>query len=84
MAVKDLAADELAQLYANTGIDLSELPPIITPPELAPVIRTTVDSLAQDRYRNTGIPFVKVGRRVRYLRADVARYLMANRKATTH
>jgi len=81
-AVKDLAEAELAKLFADTGIDLSGLPPVIKPNELAPVIRTTVDALAQDRYRDTGIPYIKIGRRVRYLRADVARYLVANRKAT--
>ena len=27
-----------------------------------------------------GIPYVKVGNRVRYLRVDVARYLVANRR----
>nr|WP_232425857.1 helix-turn-helix domain-containing protein [Mycobacterium sp. JS623] len=40
---------------------------------------TTEAALAQDRYRRGGIPYVKFGRRVRYLRADVARYLAANR-----
>ena len=78
-AVKDLAEAEMAKLYAETGIDLSGLPPVIKPTELAPVIRATIDALAQDRYRQTGIPYVKLGRRVRYLRADVARYLMAHR-----
>ncbi len=78
-AVKDLAEAELAKLFTDTGIDLSALGAVIKPQELAPVIRTTVDALAQDRYRRTGIPYIKLGRRVRYLRADVARYLMAHR-----
>ena len=81
MAVKDLAEAELATLFVETGIDLSALPPVITPAELAPVLRSTVDALAQDRYRRVGVPYVKFGRRVRYLRADVARYLMAHRTA---
>lgn len=81
-AVKDLAEAELAKLYADTGIDLSMLPPVIKSNELAPVIRSTVDALAQDRYRGVGIPYIKLGRRVRYLRADVARYLAANRSAS--
>src|SRR6476660_9856865 len=70
---------ELTKLYADTGIDLSMLPAVIKPDELAPVMGTSVSALAQDRYRNIGIPYVKYGRRVRYLRADVARYLAANR-----
>ena len=77
--VKDLAEAELTRLFAETGIDLSSLPPVIKSNELAPVLRTTVDALSQDRYRGVGIPFVKMGRRVRYLRADVARYLMKHR-----
>jgi hypothetical protein len=43
------------------------------------VIQTTADALAQDRYRGKGIPFVKIGGRVRYLREDVLAYLAANR-----
>jgi hypothetical protein len=79
MTVKDLADAELAKLFGETGIDLSACPPGMKPQELAPVIRTTVAALAQDRYRRVGIPYVKLGRRVRYMRADVARYLAANR-----
>lgn len=71
----------LAAVLADTGIDLSVLPAIATAEELAPVLRTTPGSLAQDRYRGTGVPYCKHGRRVRYLRADVARYLIANRHA---
>ena len=56
-----------------------ELPPIATAPQVAAVLQTTADALAQDRYRRRGVPFVKVGGRVRYLRADVLGYLAANR-----
>lgn len=79
----DLVDVVLAKLFADTGVDLSALPAIITPEELAPVLRTTVGALAQDRYRRTGVPYTKHGRRVRYLRADVARYLAANRHEAT-
>ena len=70
---------ELTKLYNDTGIDLSMLPTVMTAEELAPVIRTTVGALATDRYRKRGIPFVHYGRRGRYLKVDVARYLAANR-----
>jgi hypothetical protein len=77
------AADaELEQLYADTGIELSMLPPIAKAEELAGALRCSVGALAQERYRNQGIPYIKMGRRVRYVRAEVARYLMANRRAT--
>jgi len=65
-----------------------EMPDLITPEELpavakadqvAAIVQTTVDALAQDRYRRRGIPYVKIGGRVRYLRADVLAYLAANR-----
>ncbi len=55
------------------------LPPIATAPQVAAVLQTTVDALAQDRYRRRGVPWVKVGGRVRYLRADVLEFLAANR-----
>jgi hypothetical protein len=79
MPVADRIDDELAKLYIDTGIDLSSLPDIMTADQLAVAIQKTVDALAQDRYRDRGIPYVRVGRRIRYLRADVARYLIANR-----
>lgn len=56
-----------------------DLPPLATPSQLAAILQTTVDSLAQDRYRRRGVPWTKVGGRVRYLREDVLNYLAANR-----
>lgn len=76
-----MADAELAKLYADTGIDLSMLLSIMTAEELAPAIRSSVGALAQDRYRNRGIPYIRMGRRIRYVRADIARYLAANRSA---
>lgn len=77
-----MADAELAQLYADTGIDLSMLPPIAKSEEVAKALQSSVGSLAQERYRNQGIPYIKMGRRVRYVRAQVARYLLANHRAT--
>lgn len=65
------------------GIDLSALPPVITPGELAAILKTTPAALAQERYRGSGIPYVKWGSRVRYLAADVARFLADNRRQGT-
>lgn len=56
-----------------------DLPAIATSAQVAGVVQTTVDALAQDRYRRRGIPFVKIGGRVRYLRSDVIGFLTANR-----
>jgi hypothetical protein len=72
---------ELMKLFLDTGIDLSVLPPVCTAAELAPVIRTSEAALAQDRYRKRGIPYITTGsKRIRYLRVDVARFLIANRQ----
>lgn len=79
MAHAHLADEELAELLRQTNIDFSALPPIMDTVQLAPVLNTTPAALAQDRYRGGGIPFVKIGRRVRYLRADVAAYLVTHR-----
>ena len=79
MPVKDITETELSKLYVNTGIDLSTLPAVMTAEDLAPVLGVSVGALANDRYRHVGIPYTKHGRRVRYLRVDVARYLLANR-----
>ncbi len=79
MAHPHLADEALAELLRQTNIDLSALPPIMDTVQLAPVLNTTPAALAQDRYRGGGIPFVKIGRRVRYLRADVCRYLIGHR-----
>jgi hypothetical protein len=54
---------------------LDELPPLLTPPELAQLLRTTTNSLAQDRYLGRGVPFVRHGRKVLYARTDVSAYL---------
>ncbi len=80
MPIAGKADAELAKLFADTGIDLSTLPTVIMPEQLATLLGTTEGSLAQERYRHTGIPYIKLNRRVRYLRADVARYLLANRR----
>jgi hypothetical protein len=47
--------------------------------QTAAVVQTTVAALAQDRSRRRGLPYVKIGGRVRYLREDVLSYLAANR-----
>jgi hypothetical protein len=58
---------------------LDELPNLLTPPELAGLLRTTANSLAQDRYLGRGVPFVRHGRKVLYACVDVVTYLENNR-----
>lgn len=67
--------------HTHRGITLapSDLPAVATASQVAAVMQTSVDALAQDRYRRRGVPYVKIGGRVRYLREDVIAYLAANR-----
>lgn len=60
-------------------LSAEDLPPLATPAQVAAVMQTTVDALAQDRYRRRGLPWIKVSGRVRYARVDVLAYLTANR-----
>lgn len=55
------------------------LPAVATASQIAKFVQSTEDALAQDRYRGRGLPYVKIGGRVRYLREDVLNYLAANR-----
>ena len=51
---------------------------VALPPDVAELLDTTTDGLAQMRYRGTGPKFVKRGRRVLYRWLDVRAYLDAN------
>lgn len=62
---------------------LDDLPVLLTPAELAILLRTTTSRLAQDRYLGRGVPFVRHGRKVLYDRGDVLGYLQANRCTRT-
>ncbi|OPX17038.1 DNA-binding protein [Gordonia sp. i37] len=53
-------------------------PDIATPTQVAEFLHTTTAALAQDRYHNRGIAYVKHGRKVLYRWADVHLYLEAN------
>lgn len=55
-------------------------PEIMLPHEVAELLRTTTNSLAQDRYLRRGVPYIKAGRRILYARADVLDYLTGNKK----
>ena len=79
----EIASAQLAKLFTDTGIDVAALAPVANAREVAAILGMSVDALAQDRYRGNGIPYIKVGRRVRYLRADVARYLVAHRNGVS-
>lgn len=52
--------------------------PLATPDEVATFRRTTVASLAQERYRGTGPKFKKLGKRVFYDWTDVYSWIASN------
>lgn len=70
---------EIIDHEMKVRVIVDDLPPIITAAVLAKVLNISPASLAQDRYLGKGIPFVKIGKRVRYMRTDVLEYLAANR-----
>jgi hypothetical protein len=74
-----MAVDDITKTLNEAGIDLPDLPPVMTPEQLAPLLGVSIGALANDRCRRVGVPYVKHGKRVRYLRADVARYLIGHR-----
>jgi hypothetical protein len=83
MADEGVVDARTTELLRQTGVDLSGVPPVMNTEQLAQVLGLTAASLEQDRYRTGGtgdcIPYVKIGRRVRYLRADVCQYLTDHR-----
>lgn len=58
---------------------MPNLPELLTPKEVAGWLAISEASLAQDRFMKTGIPYIKVGKRVRYRRDDIISFLDANR-----
>lgn len=61
------------------SIPLEVLPPVATGKHVAAVLGTSEAALSQERYLHRGIPYTRIGRRVRYLRSDVIKFLATNR-----
>ncbi|MBF6545665.1 DNA-binding protein [Nocardia brasiliensis] len=57
--------------------------PLATPQEVATWRRTTVEALAQERYKGTGPKFRKLNRKVFYDWADVYAWVDANTQQQT-
>lgn len=56
----------------------ASLPALMTTAEVAQFIRASRQSLDQDRYLGRGLPYVRIGRKIRYRREDILNYLDAN------
>ncbi|HEX7045929.1 MAG TPA: helix-turn-helix domain-containing protein [Burkholderiales bacterium] len=57
--------------------------PLLTEQQVADLLGVSVRTLQDQRFRGVGIPFVRVGRLVRYERAVVEQYIRANRRIST-
>jgi len=68
---------DLSKLFTDSEID--KLPPVLTAEQVAPLLGMTASALAQDRFRGVGCPYIRMGSKIRYLRADVAQYLIEGR-----
>lgn len=62
----------MATLISTQGSDLPEL---LTAEHVASITGLSVETLAQWRSQKRGIPYLKIGRAVRYHPADVNAYL---------
>lgn len=49
-----------------------------TPKQTASYLNTTEGTLSTERYLGRGLPYVKIGRRVRYRASDVRAYIDAH------
>ncbi|ORV53085.1 hypothetical protein AWC03_21295 [Mycobacterium europaeum] len=54
------------------------MPALMTTAEVADLIRASKESLNQDRYLGRGLPYVRIGRKIRYRREDILKYLSDN------
>ena len=52
---------------------------MLTEIELAEILKKSVQTLRNDRFLGRGVPYIKVGRSVRYLKTDVEEYIQKNR-----
>ena len=62
--------------------ELTELPKFLKAADVADWLGISEQSLAADRHRGEGIPFVKIGSRVRYRLDEVMAYIEANTAQT--
>lgn len=58
--------------------DSTQLPTFLKAREVAEWLGISEQALAQDRFRGDGIPFVRIGARVRYRMADLLQYVEEN------
>jgi hypothetical protein len=58
--------------------DATTVPALLTDPQVTELLGLPVGALRQDRYLSVGLPYVRIGHRIRYRAEDVAAYIAAN------
>lgn len=56
---------------------------LMTPEQLAEYLQVSPGTLANDRYLGRGPKFIRIGRQIRYRRADILAYLDENQFTRT-
>lgn len=64
----------MSNSFSNTAITL---PALLTQEEVANYLRISPKTLERDRWLKQGLPFIKVGRSVRYRASDIAEFIGA-------
>lgn len=65
--------------YSSEKSDSTKIPDmLLTAKELADYLSISTEALAQDRFRGEGIPYVKIGSRVRYRLSSLLKHLEEN------
>ena len=60
----------------------TEIPKHLTEQEVSALLGRALPTLRNERSKGCGIPYVKIGRSVRYSAADIAKYLDAHKVRT--
>lgn len=63
---------------SSADINQTDIVDLLTEKEVAAILRVSVSTLQQWRWRGIALPFLKVGSAVRYRRQDLDSYLAAS------
>jgi hypothetical protein len=67
------------QIESNHNEIDTSLPKAVTEKEAARILSLSVQTLRNNRHQHKGLPYIKLGRSVRYLTADLINHLQTNR-----
>jgi hypothetical protein len=72
-----------AKTEAKTKAEAVGVEELFDDKKLSTILHRSVPTIQKDRLRGTGVPFVKVGRLVRYRPSAVRAYLAENERQST-